>query len=160
MTQGHGNEQYRLLAVEDNDDSSEAIVSAAVHCGYEAFRVADAGSLREAVAHWRPHIITLDLCHPEVDKFKILSSLKAVQFNGQLLIVSGEHEWYRAQAIKFATANGLRVAAQTSKPIRLEQLRALLTTVKGSLFLSHQKRFDDAKNATRENAGPPSRGHP
>jgi DNA-binding NtrC family response regulator len=159
MTQGHGPEQYRLLAVDDHDDCSESIVSAAVHCGYEAFRVADAGTLREAIAHWRPHIIILDLCHPDVDKFEILHSLKAVQFNGQLVIISGQHEWLRSEAIKLATANGLRVAADTAKPVELDCLRELLTKVKGSLYLSHQKRFDDPATATHKNASPYPRGH-
>ena len=152
MTQGNGVEQYRLLAVDDNDHCSELIVSAAVHCGYEAFKVADIGSLREAIAHWRPHIITLDFCHPDADEFEILLSLKTVQFNGQLVIISGQSEWLRSQASKVAAANGLRVAAHVTKPVQLDKLRELLTTIKGSLFLSHLKRFDGARNATRQTA--------
>src|SRR5690242_20132314 len=109
MTQGNGIEQSRLLAVDDNDHCSELIVSAAVHSGYEAFKVADVGTLREAIAHWRPHVITLDLCHPSVDEFEILLSLKTVQFNGQLVIISGQSELLRSQASKVAAANGLRV---------------------------------------------------
>src|SRR5689334_11155289 len=97
MTQEHGIEQHRLLAIDTDDYSSQLIVSVAVHCGYEAFKVADVGSLREAIPHWRPHIITLDLCHPDVDKFEILSSLKAVQFNGQLVIIGGQDESLRSQ---------------------------------------------------------------
>ena len=159
MTQESGVEQFRLLAVDDSDDCSELIVSAAVHCGYEAFKVADIGSLREAIAHWRPHIVALDFCHPDVDEFEILLSLKSVQFNGQLVIISGQSEWLRSQAMKVAAANGLRVAAHTSKPVQLEQLRELLTAIKGGLFLSKLKRFDGAGVATRQNASPRLPGH-
>jgi len=159
MTQGNDVEQYRLLAVDDNDHCSDLIVTAAVHCGYEAFKVADIGSLREAIAHWRPHIITLDFCHPNADEFEILLSLKTVQFNGQLVIISGQSEWERSQTSKIAAANGLRVAGHAAKPVQVDRLRELLTTIKSSLFLAQLKRFDGARVAARQTASPRPRGH-
>jgi len=123
----------RLLAVDDNKDCSELIVRTALKCGYEAFPLADARSLLETISRWQPHIITLDLCLPEVDGFEILSLLKTAQFSGQLIIVSGQPEYLRDQALRLASGHGLRMLTHMSKPIELAQLRELLTTVKASL---------------------------
>jgi len=138
--------QHRLLAVDDNHDCTELIVRTALKCGYEAFSVADARSLRETISHWRPHVITLDLCLPDVDGFEILASLKMAQFSGLLIIVSGQPEWLRDQAVKLASDDGLKVLTQMSKPIQLGALRELLTTIKASLFLPAVEQFDSATN--------------
>jgi len=158
----HGNTlgQYRLLAVDDSDNCSELIVRTALKCGYEAFPVADARSLRETISHWRPHVITLDLCLPDVDGFEILSSLTSVQFSGQVIIISGQPEWLRNQAVQLACSNGLKVLAQMSKPVQLEQLRELLTTIKGNLFLSLLKQFGpDAGGKTSAKESSNRQGH-
>ena len=144
MVHGGTNGQYRLLAVDDNDDCSELIVRTALKCGYEAFPVADARSLRETISHWRPHVITLDLCLPDVDGIEILSSLSSVQFAGHLIIISGQPEWLRNQAAQLACNNGLNVLAQMSKPVQLHQLRELLTTMKARLLLSLFKESGDS----------------
>jgi two-component system, chemotaxis family, chemotaxis protein CheY len=128
--------RYRLLAVEDDSDSAALIVRVALKCGYEAFPIADARSLRETISRWRPDVITLDLCLPDVDGLEVLSSLNSVEFGGRLIIISGQPDWFRNQATRLAFAQGLRVTAQMSKPIHLEQLRELLTTIKASLLLS------------------------
>lgn len=153
-TLGH----YRLLAVDDNADCSGLIVRTAVKCGYEAVPVADARSLRETIAHWRPHVITLDLCLPDVDGFEVLLSLKTLQFTGQLIVVSAQPEWIRNQAANLACANGLKVPAHMSKPVHLDQLRELLTTIKASLFLSLLNKFGTA-SATRRQVSPKPGDH-
>jgi len=132
---------YRLLAVDDDDNCSELIVRTALKCGYEAFPVADARALRETISHWRPHVVTLDLCLPDVDGFEALTSLKTVEFSGQLIVISGQPEWLREQAAKLALNSGLRVPAHMSKPVELAQLRELLTTIKAGLSLSLLNQF-------------------
>jgi DNA-binding response OmpR family regulator len=127
---------YRLLAVDDDDNSSELVVRVALKCGFEAFPIADARSLREAISRWRPDVITLDLCLPDVDGLEVLTSLKSVDFTGMLVVISGQPDWFRNQAVRLAFAHGLRVPAQMSKPIQLDLLRELLATIKASLLLS------------------------
>ena len=153
----HGNSigHCRLLAVDDNHDCSELIVRTALKCGYEAFPVADAHSLRQAISHWRPHVITLDLCLPDVDGFEVIASLKMAEFSGQLIIISGQPEWLRDQAAKLASGNGLRVLAHMSKPVQLGPLRELLTTIKASLFLSMPEQFGSAADGKMANETTP-----
>jgi DNA-binding response OmpR family regulator len=128
--------RYRLLTVEDDSDCAALIVRVALRSGYEAFSIADAQSLRETISRWRPDVITLDLCLPGVDGLEVLAALKAVEYAGRVIIISGQPEWFRNQAVRLACAHGLRVPAQMSKPIEIEQLRELLATIRTSLFLS------------------------
>jgi DNA-binding NtrC family response regulator len=128
--------RYRLLAVDDDHNSSELVVRVALKCGFEAFPIADARSLREAISRWRPDVITLDLCLPDVDGLEVLTSIKSVDFTGRLIVISGQPDWFRNQAVRLAFAHGLRVPAQMSKPIQLDLLRELLATIKASLLFS------------------------
>src|SRR5215212_8749518 len=99
--------KYRLLVVDDDKDNAELIVRIALRCGYESFPVYNAKTLREIIPHWQPHVISFDLGLPDVEGFELLSALKAVHFEGELIIISGRHEGYRKQAAQFASLSGL-----------------------------------------------------
>lgn len=128
--------KYRLLAVDDDKDSTDLIVRNALRCGYECFSVHDAHTLREIIPHWRPHVITLDVCLPDIERFETIVTLQSVRFAGDLIIVSGQSDWYRKEAATFAKNGGLRVTADLPKPIRIAELREVLTAIKGGLFTS------------------------
>jgi|SRR6185503_827327 len=126
--------KYRLLAVDDDKDSAELIVRNALRCGYECFPVYDAHTLREIIPHWRPHVITLDLCLPDAEKFETISILQAVQYSGDLIIVSGQTDAYRKEAAELAAHGGLRVTADLPKPVQIAELRKVLDNIKDGLF--------------------------
>jgi CheY-like chemotaxis protein len=128
--------KYRLLAVDDDKDSAELIVRNALRCGYECFAVYDAHTLREIIPHWRPHVIALDLCLPDVKRFETISMLDAVRFSGDLVIISGQPDWYRREAADFAVHAGLRVTADLPKPVQIAELRKVLTNIKAGLLQS------------------------
>src|SRR6185503_6220323 len=126
--------KYRLLAVDDDKDSAELIVRNALRCGYECFPVYDARTLREIIPHWRPHVITLDLCLPDAEQFETILTLQSVQFTGDLIIVSGQTDAYRKEAAEFGARGGLRVTADLPKPVQIVELRKVLDTIKSGLF--------------------------
>jgi two-component system chemotaxis response regulator CheB len=119
----------RLLAIDDNLDSAELIVRVANKCGYEARAIADSGALSGAMADWVPDIVTLDLCMPQDDGIAMLSLLQEKGFCGNLLIISGQDEWFRKTAGRLALGRGLKVVADLSKPISIKELREILTTL-------------------------------
>lgn len=133
--------KYRLLAVDDDKDSTELITRNALRCGYECFSVYDAHTLHGIIPHWRPHVITLDLCLPDVKRFETISMLNAVQFSGDLIIISGQPDWYRREAADFALHGGLKVTADLPKPIRIAELRNVLDTIKAGLLQSLLDQF-------------------
>ena len=126
MNPVHANKP-RLLAVDDNSDSAELIARVAAKCGYDAKSMTDSSTLGRVLDEWSPLVLTLDLCMPEEDGISLLSLLKQSGFAGHLLIISGQDEWFRKTASRLATARGLKVADDLSKPVDLKALRELLT---------------------------------
>ena len=125
---------HRLLAVDDDVNCADLIVRTALKCGYEAFPLTDARALRDSIGYWRPHVMTLDLCLPNLDGIELFSLLRANQFQGHIIIVSGQPEWFREQATKLASQAGLKVSTHLGKPIHLAELRSLLTIIRVGLL--------------------------
>jgi two-component system, chemotaxis family, chemotaxis protein CheY len=117
----------RLLAVDDNADSAELVERLAAKCGYDARSLTDPRALRAVLQDWKPEVITLDLCMPEEDGIGTFATLQEFGFRGELVIISGQADWLRKSASRLASARGLRVAADLSKPVDLSVLRSLLT---------------------------------
>jgi DNA-binding NtrC family response regulator len=116
----------RLLAVDDNADSAELVARLAAKCGYDVRSLTNPRSLRAVFDEWKPEVITLDLCMPEEDGIGTFATLHEAGFKGELVIISGQDDWLRKTASRLASARGLRVAADLSKPIDLSVLRGLL----------------------------------
>ncbi len=133
MAEANHTAPHRLLAVEDDLDCSDLIVRTARKCGYAALPALDARSMDETIRNWRPHVITLDLCLPEIDGMEVISLIKKTDFAGPLIIISGQPEWIRDLTGRMASESGLKVPAQMSKPIHLPQLRELLMLIRASL---------------------------
>jgi two-component system chemotaxis response regulator CheB len=117
----------RLLAVDDNADSAELVARLAAKCGYDARSLTDPRSLGAVLKDWRPEVVTLDLCMPEEDGIGTFATLQESAFHGELIIISGQDDWLRKTAGRLASARGLKLAADLSKPVDLSVLRDLLT---------------------------------
>lgn len=117
----------RLLAVDDNSDSAELIARVAAKLGYDSRSMTDSSTLERVLDEWSPQVLTLDLCMPEEDGISVLSLLTENGFSGQLVIISGQDEWFRKTARRLASARGLNVADDLCKPVDLKALREVLT---------------------------------
>jgi DNA-binding response OmpR family regulator len=118
--------QYRLLAIDDDDDSAELIVRAAAKCGYEGLPITNAESLADTVARWSPDIVTLDIGMPNVDGADAVALLADVKFKGQVIIVSGKPDWQRKLVADLGLRLGLAIAGNEQKPVDILRLRRLL----------------------------------
>jgi DNA-binding NtrC family response regulator len=116
----------RLLAIDDSADSAELVARIAVGCGYEAQATSDPDAVRDLVSHWKPEVLTLDLCMPETDGINLLAILADSGFDGRLVIISGQDRWFRRAAGRLAEIRGLKVADEFEKPVNIEALRQLL----------------------------------
>jgi hypothetical protein len=54
-------------------------------------------------------------------------------FGGGIVIVSGQDEWLRKSASRLASARGLNVVGNLSKPVNVKGLRAVLTEVQAGI---------------------------
>jgi DNA-binding response OmpR family regulator len=118
---------YRLLVVEDDLNCSDLIVRTAMKSGLISFVAMDLLAIDRAIRDWRPHVITLDLCLPDIDGMEVISLIRATDFAGDVIIVSGQAEWIRNLTASIAIESGLRVPAHMSKPFDLCKLRDVLT---------------------------------
>jgi DNA-binding response OmpR family regulator len=121
----------RLLAVDDNSDSAELIARVAAKCGFDARSMTDSSSLGRMLQEWDPQVLTLDLCMPEEDGISLLSLLTDSGFSGQIVIISGQDDWFRKTARRLALARGLNVVDDLCKPVDLKVLREVLLMLMG-----------------------------
>jgi CheY-like chemotaxis protein len=125
--------QYRLLAIDDDEDCADLIVRVAVKCGYEGLPITNADSLADAVARWRPDVVTLDIGMPSVDGADALALLADVNFKGQVIIVSGKQDWQRKLVADLGLRLGLAIAANEQKPVDIARLTRLLLGISRKL---------------------------
>jgi DNA-binding NtrC family response regulator len=116
----------RLLAIDDHGDSAELIARVATKQGYDAKAASSPEILRETLKQWQPDVLTVDLCMPEEDGLGVFSLLESLGFTGHIVIISGQDSWLRKSASRLASARGLKVVEDLSKPIDLKLLRGLL----------------------------------
>ena len=119
--------KLRLVAVDNDSDSVELIARVATECGYDARSITDPRGLDRVLVDWKPHVVTLELCMPEVDGVQILSLLQHEGFSGDLVIINAQANTLRAAAQSLAHARGLKVAGNLPKPISVKALSRLLT---------------------------------
>jgi len=116
----------RLLVVDDDSDASALVLRVALQCGYDAISLVEISTLDSVVRSIQPDVLTLDLCMPQIDGIEALSHLKALGFQGHLIIISGQESFLRKQAKDLALNFGMNVADEMGKPIDLAVLRGLL----------------------------------
>jgi CheY-like chemotaxis protein len=122
-------DQYRLLAIDDDEDNADLIVRAAAKCGYEGLPITNAESLADTVAKWCPHVVTLDIGMPNIDGADALAMLAEVNFKGQVIIISGKPDWQRKLVADLGHKLGLAIAANEQKPVDILRLRRLLVGI-------------------------------
>lgn len=74
----------------------------------------------------RDALLFLDLQMPDLDGIEFLRALAAQRFDGELVLVSGEHRRIVQAAMRLARAHGLRVLGALAKPVEPAALQALL----------------------------------
>src|SRR5258706_13294671 len=92
----------RLLAVDDSFESAELVARIASGCGYETKPIMDPRCVPQILEDWKPDVLTLDLCMPHKDGISTLATLKAVGFQGHLIIITAQKSFLRKTAKQLA----------------------------------------------------------
>jgi FixJ family two-component response regulator len=95
----------------------------AASCGFEPRILQNHERFEDVVAAWQPGIIILDIIMPDRDGLELIQALFKLEFNGQLILVSGAQELYLTMATTTARDCGLAVSASLRKPCRADDLR-------------------------------------
>jgi DNA-binding response OmpR family regulator len=125
--------QPRLLLVDDEPALADFIANAARECGYEAIVSSNDEQFRQNFVAERPDIVVLDLGMPGMDGVELLRFLAEERFQAPVLIISGFDRRVLESAFRLGEARGLAMVGPLEKPVRLEDLEALLIELKSTL---------------------------
>ncbi len=126
-------EQPRLLLVDDEPVLAEFIASAARECGFEPILTANDEQFRERFLGETPNMVALDLGMPGMDGVELLRFLAGEDYRSPVLIISGFDRRVLESAFRLGEALGLTMVGPLEKPVRLEELEAVLTELKSTL---------------------------
>lgn len=120
---------YRLLMVDDEIELGKLICRVAEDMGFSARATANARDFLAAMEEQAPDLVILDLGLPETDGVELMRVLGERGVQAEVLIMSGSDTRVRHSANRLGEARGLRMAGQIPKPVRIAELRAILSGV-------------------------------
>ena len=123
----------RLLLIDDEPVLAEYMADAASGCGFEPIVTSDDGQFREEFIANRPDVVALDLGMPGMDGVELIRFLADQDYRSPVLIVSGFDRRVLESAFRLGEALGISMAGPLEKPVRLEQLEAMLNQLKATL---------------------------
>ena len=123
----------RLLVVDDEPVLAGFVATAARESGYDPVLTADDEEFRGEFLANRPDMVALDLGMPGMDGIELLRFLAEHDFQSPVLIISGFDRRVLESSFRLGEALGLTMVGPLGKPVRLEELEALLTELKPTL---------------------------
>lgn len=119
----------KIMVIDDEPFVLKLMVRQLANLGYRDVvacqRAQDACALLDASAE-PVGLLICDLQMPDMDGVEFLRHLAHVGYPGEVVLVSGEDERILQTARRLGAAHRLRVRAALQKPVRPEQLRAVL----------------------------------
>lgn len=128
-------ERPRLLLIDDEPALAAFVANAAGLSGYSAQVATDYVEFREKFLENRPNMVALDLGMPGMDGVELLRFLAEKGYASPVLIISGFDRRVLESAFRLGQALGLSMAGPLEKPVRLEELEALLNALRPTLVL-------------------------
>ena len=125
--------QPRLLLIDDEPALADFLANAARESGFEPVITSEDRQFREAFLADRPNMVALDLGMPGMDGVELLRFLADQDYRSPVLIVSGFDRRVLESAFRLGEALGLSMSGPIEKPVRLEDLEALLGELKAHL---------------------------
>lgn len=116
----------RLLAVDDDVSSAELVVRLAERCRYEAFATSDSRGVMNLVSALNPQVIAIDVEMPNIDAFDLLELLGEFNFDGNIVVISGQDLPVLDRVREHGKSMGLKEPHTMRKPIETRALREIL----------------------------------
>lgn len=116
----------RLLIAEDDVRIGTILKMVAEECGYEVRMAVNGPAVKELVRSFEPTVISLDLGMPGVLGVEMLWYLSERGCRAKILIASGQGRDVIQVAEQRGRDAGLNMAGMIPKPVRLDNLRAIL----------------------------------
>lgn len=117
----------RILILDDEPDFVAYVRRVAEDLGYQARGVTRASEFQRIYPGFEPALVVLDMVMPEMDGVELSRWLAVQGFAGRLLLVTGYTPHYATGARAIAEAHGLKDVRTLRKPLRLRELKEVLT---------------------------------
>src|SRR5512135_706559 len=117
----------RVLVVDDDARSRDAVARLLVEEGYDATVARDGEEASGLLASWHPDLVLTDLNMPRLDGRGLLLRARALQPGIPVIVVSA-----RAGVEGRASLEGMGAAAFFAKPVQVDQLLARIHDLIGS----------------------------
>lgn len=124
--------QCQLLLIDDEPAFGRFFAQAAQEAGYVPHVTTRAELFMQRFRDVAPDVVALDLGMPESDGVELLRFLAEEQCTAPVIIVSGFDRRVLESSIRFGEALGLNMAGQLTKPVRLDDLLAMLDRCRGT----------------------------
>ena len=125
--------QPRLLLIDDEPALAEFVANAARETGFAPIVTSNDEIFRDRFRSDQPALVALDHGMPGMDGVELLRFLADERFEGPVVIISGFDRRVLESAFRLGEALGLSMAGPLEKPVRLEELEALLNGLKPAL---------------------------
>ncbi|RZA12257.1 MAG: EAL domain-containing protein, partial [Lysobacteraceae bacterium] len=123
---GVGPNERRLLILDDDLAVARTIGMAAERMGFEVRCVEAPDAFFEAVRHWVPSHVAVDLIMPGMDGVEVMRQLARLGCGAAVILTSGMGLKVLEAARSTASERGLNVVGVLPKPFRAATLRELL----------------------------------
>ena len=125
--------QPQLLLIDDEPALAQFLATAAEDCGFQSRITSRDEAFRAEFLASTPDMVALDLGMPGMDGVELLRFLAERDYRSPVLIVSGFDRRVLESAFRLGEALGLNMAGPLEKPVRLEELEALLARLRATL---------------------------
>jgi CheY-like chemotaxis protein len=119
-----------LLVIDDEPAITALVKRVAQPCGYRVLACSDPDEFKQHFVEQSPDLICLDLAMPGTDGIELMRFLAQNDCRAPLLIMSGSDPRLRESALRLGEALGLELAGNIAKPLRIDALRHLLTSLR------------------------------
>ena len=123
----------KLLLIDDEPVLAEFLANAARETGFDPIITSEDGDFRRKFVESRPDMVALDLGMPGMDGVELLRFLADANYRAPVLIISGFDRRVLDSAFRLGEALGLTMAGPLEKPVRLQELEAMLHGLKDGL---------------------------
>lgn len=116
----------RLLVIDDERDFCDFVRTVAEGLGFDVETCTNGTDALDRFDATRPDLVVLDVVMPDVEGIQIVQQLADRNTASRVVMVTGYDPGYVEAARTIGTARGLRRIDTLTKPVRVEDLRALL----------------------------------
>ena len=119
-------EPRRLLVIDDEPDFCDFVRAVGEGMGYQVVTCTDGLRAMSAFDETHPDLVVLDVVMPDIEGIQIVQELAQRRSMARVVMVTGYDPGYVEAARTIGVARGLARIDTLTKPVRVEDLRALL----------------------------------